>query len=593
MFTNCKTRPGCDAEERKQQTRTPAWAERFMHEEDGTVTVLAFFIFIIFLLMGGLGIDTMRQEMMRSQLQTTLDRAALAGATAGSAAGARDVVEDYFDKAGMAAYLDAEQEGDIDVSLTSAKVSAKASMTLDTYLMKLVGVKTLGTSGSSTAEVQIPKLEGILVLDVSGSMAQNSKMPNLKKAAKEFVTSVISYGVPGNTVLSIVPFSFSVSPPESIYNVLAVDDRHNYSTCLEFKDNDYTHATLTSGSSSLSSGIPANQMIYTSVYGGFDDLNQSWRSCYNNEYMRLLPYSVSESDLHAKIDALTPDGNTSGNEGMNWGAALLDPTFREVTASMIAAGDLDASLAHVPADYDAPDTLKVIIFMGDGANTTSYFFDRSSPKFRGKASDLYEVVYQDRVFKYAFNVKNVDDKRYGSDGESLCSKKRWECVYEENGPTESVYFLYSTVNGEYYSIGAASNGQPAWLTTSEFNNLSQTVPGYIETIQLDWEEAWGLMSPRYYSETTGNWDAWNDYVGSEYQNGSTKNVMMQQVCAATKTENTVVYTIGFEVPVNGTAEKELVKCATSAAHYYRANGQNISSAFSSIASNVKHLRLTQ
>jgi len=588
MRIKYKKRSGPDANRHNGQNPIPAWAMRFMREEDGTVTILAFFIFVTFLMMGGIGIDTMRQEMMRAKLQATLDGAVLAGATAPTAVEARLVVEDYFTKSGMSEFLDAEQEGDIDVSLTSAKVTASAKMTLDTYLMKLSGVDTASVSGISTAEVQIPKLEGILVLDVSGSMSQNSKMPNLKKAAKEFVTTVVGYGNPGHAVLSIVPFSFSVSPPESMYNALAADDRHNYSTCLEFKDNDYHHATLTSGSSALSSGIPVNQMIYTSVYGGFDNLNQSWRSCYNNEYMRMLPYSVSESDLHAKIDALTPDGNTSGNEGMNWGAALLDPTFRQVTASMIASGDLDASLAHVPADYDDPDTLKVIIFMGDGANTTSYFFDRSSPKFRGKASDLYEVIYQDRVFKYAFNVKNVDKKRYGSDGESRCSQKQWECVYEENGPQQSVYYLYSPVNGKYYSIAAND-----WVSSSAFGQLDQTIPGYIETIQLDWEHAWGLMSPRYYSETTGNWDAWNDYMGSEYQDGSEKNILMQKVCAATKTENTVIYTIGFEVPVNGTAENELIKCATSESHYYRANGESISSAFSSIAANVKHLRLTQ
>jgi hypothetical protein len=68
---------------------------------------------------------------------------------------------------------------------------------------------------------------------------------------------------------------------------------------------------------------------------------------------------------------------------------------------------------------------------------------------------------------------------------------------------------------------------------------------------------------------------------------------MQQVCKATKDENVVVYTIGFEVSRNGTAERELIKCATSPSHYYRASGADISSAFSSIAANVKHLRLTQ
>lgn len=588
MRINCKTRPGSYGDKRKGQNRTPVWATRFVKEEDGTVTVLSFFIGVTFLMMGGIALDTMRYEMERSSLQATLDSAVLAGASARTDIEARTIVEDYFAKARKSDYLSAEQEGDITTTLNSARITARAQTSLDTYLMKLNGVKTLNVAAAATAEVEIPRLEGILVLDVSGSMSNNSKMVNLKKAAKEFVTNTVGAGNPGSVVMSIVPFSFSVSPPESIYNALAVDDRHNYSTCLEFKDNDYTHATLTSGSSSLSSGIPANQMIYTSVYGGFDNLNQSWRSCYNNEYMRILPYSVSEADLHAKIDSLVPDGNTSGNEGMNWGSALLDPTFREVTTAMIAAGDLDASLANVPADYDDPDTLKVIIFMGDGANTISYFFDRSSPKFRGKASDLYEVVYQDRVFKYAFNKKNIDRRKYGADGLSVCSKNRWECVYEANGPEQSVYYLYSPVYSQYYSI--AEND---WLSSNAFGQLNQTLPGYIETIQLDWEQAWGLMSPHYYGQITGNWAAWNDYVGSEYVDGSEKNVLMQSVCKATKTESTVVYTIGFEVPVDGTAERELIKCASSKSHYYRATGSTISSAFSSIAANVKNLRLIQ
>jgi hypothetical protein len=68
---------------------------------------------------------------------------------------------------------------------------------------------------------------------------------------------------------------------------------------------------------------------------------------------------------------------------------------------------------------------------------------------------------------------------------------------------------------------------------------------------------------------------------------------MQSVCGATKREGVVVYSIGFEVPTGGTAERELSRCASSDGHYYRASGTSISSAFSSIAANVKTLRLTQ
>jgi len=561
---------------------------KFIDDEEGTVTAFAFVVFIMMLVMGGIALDTMRHEASRAALQSTLDRAVLAGATARSDAEARATVEDYFAKAGLSDYLLAEQEGDIDTTLNSATVTARAQRSLDTYLMKFAGVHTLGVSSASSAAVNIPNLEGILVLDVSGSMDNNSKITNLKTAAKEFVTTMVGSAEPDTVTMSIVPFSFSVSPPETIYNALAVDNRHEYSTCLEFADNDYHHATLTSGSSSLSSGIPANQMIYTSHYGGFDDLNQPWRSCYNNDYMRILPYSTSETVLHAKIDSLQPDGNTSGNEGMNWGAALLDPTFRQVTSAMIDAGELSSTLAHVPADYDDPETLKTIIFMGDGENTTSYFFDRDPPKYRGKFSNLYEVEYQDRVFKYAYKKKNIDVKRYGTDGESKCNTNGWECFYEATGPKQSVFYIHSSGYNDYYSVA-----DDDFLTPQEFSNLNETIDGYIQTIQLDWEIAWGLMSPYYYGQITGDWDAWNDYRNRDQVTGSQKNVLMQKVCDATKTENVVVYTIGFEVPKGGTAERELKKCATSPSHYFPANGIDIKGAFSAIAANVKQLRLTQ
>ncbi|EAQ24946.1 hypothetical protein ROS217_17122 [Roseovarius sp. 217] len=564
--------------------------EMFIQEEDGTVTVLSFFIFVMFLMMGGIGLDTMRQEMARASLQATLDRAVLAGATASTEAGARTIVEDYFAKSGQSDYLLAQKDGDISTTLNAAKVTAGAELSLDTYLMKLAGVPTLSASGTATAEVRIPKLEAILVLDVSGSMASNSKIQNLQTAAKDFVTTVMNSSKPGDTVMSIVPFSFSVTPPQSVFDALAVEETHNYSTCLEFKENDYQHATLSSGSSSLSSGIPVNQMVYTSVYGDFDNLDSGWRSCYTDEYIRILPYSTSITDLHAKIDALQPAGNTSGNEGMNWGAALLDPTFREVTASMIAAGHLSETLANVPSDYDEPETLKAIIFMGDGANTTSYFFDRSSPKYRGKFSDLYEVRFQERVFKYAYNIYNVDWKKYGDDGKSRCSQNRWECVYDvaENSPEYSVYYLRNPDTGKFWSVA-----EEKWIEANTFNNFESTMDGFISRTQLDWEMAWGLMSPEYYGQTTGNWGPWNDYIGSEFVSGSMKNGLMQNVCKATKTEGVVVYSIGFEVPVNGTAENQLSACASSPAHYFRASGTDIKSAFSAIAANVKQLRLTQ
>lgn len=567
--------------------RLRAAATAFRRHEDGGMTIIALFVFLLMLMMGGISIDIMRHELERTQLQATVDSAVLAGAGAPSGSTKEDIrriVKDFFVKSGRGDYLDDIDDDDIIATLNARKVTASTQMNMNTYLMKLMGVNQLKAVGGATAEVRTPKIEIVLVLDVSGSMGSNSKIVNLKTAAKEFVTTVLDVSRPGDTVISVVPFSWSVTPSTTIFETLAVDVTHKYSTCLAFRDNDYTHATLTSGASALSSGIPARQMVYTAVYGGFDSLSAPWRSCFTNPYMEILPYSISEADLHAKIDALQPQGNTSGHQGMNWGAALLDPSFRQVSANMLSKNELDPLLANVPADYNEPDTKKIIVMMGDGMNTTSYFFNRSNPKYRGPASDLYLVKFQDREFKYAYHVY----KHSQSLDESLCSRPNWECIYEATGPEQSVYYLHDANDSRYYAIEADS-----WITDAEFDNLENTLSGFISTERLSWETAWGLMSPRYYGEITGDWGAWNDYVGSEMESGADKDAKMDNVCGATKTQGVIVYSIGFEIAAGGTAERALKRCASSPSNYYRAEGVNIRDAFNSIANNVQALRLTQ
>ncbi|MEI4194423.1 TadE/TadG family type IV pilus assembly protein [Roseovarius sp. E0-M6] len=566
---------------RSRFDRIKRHARTFRRDEDGTVTILSLFFFLIMIAAGGIAIDMMRYEMERARIQTTLDSAVLAAAGSPFGSDSRTIVEDYFETAGMSDYLNAEEAGDITSTVTASKVKASASMTMNTYLMKLSGVKTLSTSGSSVAERRVPKLEVVLVLDVSGSMGRNSKLTNLKSAAKDFVSTVLSSSEQGNTVISLVPFSWSVTPTNAMYSALAIEETHQYSTCLRFKDNDYNHASLASGSSGFSSGVPIDQMVYTSVYGGFENFDSSgWRSCYAEDYMEILPYSASETALHNKIDAFQASGNTSGHQGMNWGAALLDPTFRDITDDLITAGEVDASLSDIPSNYDQGETLKIIVMMGDGQNTSSYFF-RTGGHWRGQNSDLYLVKTQERVFEYAYHKYK---KNKTSNNESRCSHHRWECVYSNTGTIESTYYL--EYNNEYYNID-----DRYWITSGDFSDI-QNDTSFVSLERLSWEQAWGLMTPEFYRDVTGDWSAFNDYTGNPLT-GSTKNTHMLNSCAATKREGVVVYSIGFEISRGGTAETTLKDCASSYAHYYRAEGISINDAFSSIASNVVNLRLTQ
>src|SRR5690606_13512585 len=180
---------------------------------------------------------------------------------------------------------------------------------------------------ASTAERRMPMLEVSLVLDVSGSMDQNRRLINLKKAGKQFISSILNSSAQGDSVVSIIPFSWDVAPGPDIFAALNVDVRQDYSTCLRFDTSDVD-------ATAIDPKVEQMQMIYTSRDDhGFDNLNRVWRSCYTDDYIEIMPYSISEAALHAKIDSLKAGGNTAGQKGTEWGGARHDPILQGVKAA--------------------------------------------------------------------------------------------------------------------------------------------------------------------------------------------------------------------------------------------------------------------
>ncbi|MEM7328412.1 MAG: TadE/TadG family type IV pilus assembly protein [Pseudomonadota bacterium] len=67
----------------------------------------------------------------------------------------------------------------------------------------------------------------------------------------------------------------------------------------------------------------------------------------------------------------------------------------------------------------------------------------------------------------------------------------------------------------------------------------------------------------------------------------------KKACEAAKSENILVFTIGFQIRAGSLPDKILAECATSSAYYYHVEGLDLTSTFQSIASQVNALRLTQ
>lgn len=73
----------------------------FSRNEDGSLLIFGLFMFVIMLIVAGVSLDVMRFEERRTTLQATTDRAVLAAADLRQTLPAKDVVKDYFKKAGL------------------------------------------------------------------------------------------------------------------------------------------------------------------------------------------------------------------------------------------------------------------------------------------------------------------------------------------------------------------------------------------------------------------------------------------------------------------------------------------------------------
>ena len=82
-----------------------ALMKRFGRDESGSLVLFGMFIFILMLWSLGIGIDIVRNETNRVNLQNTLDRAVLAATDLSQTEDPKTVVQDYFAKANLSEYL--------------------------------------------------------------------------------------------------------------------------------------------------------------------------------------------------------------------------------------------------------------------------------------------------------------------------------------------------------------------------------------------------------------------------------------------------------------------------------------------------------
>jgi Flp pilus assembly protein TadG len=517
--------------------RSAALFARALRDERGSLTVFGLFIFVLMLMVGGLAVDLMRFETERVRLQNTLDRSVLAAASLNQMQGRKAVVSEYFAKAGLAGSLG---EVDVDEGLNHRKVTAAAATPVKTLFMSMMGISELTAPAFSQARENRLDVEISLVLDVSGSMDSNQRLPRLKTAAKQFVDALLVQKDHDRdrVSISIVPFSMQVSAGAEILSFFDVSAEHGYSNCVDFAPAAFQ-----------STAVAANSVLKRT--GHFDPLSSSVTPtdfvCRVPPSREILAFSNDSAALKAKIDSFTAGGNTSIEIGAKWGLFLLDPSSQPIATARIAAGKTDADFAGRPVAYTEPETLKVLIVMSDGANTDQY------------------------MLKDAYNSGLSD-------------------VFRDPGTGRFSIYDAGRIGDQYWVLDSTTGLTGSWQAQPYRS-------GTAAAVQLTYPELWNAVPLKTYNtlrssipERSSSFD-WNTVV-TRVQTG-TKNTRTSQICSAAKAAKVEVFTIAFET--SGAGQATLRDCATAPVerHFFDVNGLQISEAFSTIASQINQLRLSQ
>ena len=552
--------------------------ERFRREEEGSLLIFGLFCFVIMLMLAGVALDLMRFEERRTVLQNTIDRAALAAADLQQTLPPKEVVKDYFRKAGLAPPTDDQITVVNGNNGSSRKVSIAVAETVPTWFMKMAGVSSLSAPGVSTAEESVGQIEISLILDVSGSM-YGSRLNNLKPAAKSFVDQMFDSTEAGKITISIIPYATQVSLSDNLMSYFNVTNEHASSNCIEFENSKGDFTTT-----AVSFGFNPSDRIYQRN-GHFDPFYKTSGprlfNCAPEADREILPFSSNRDELKTFIDGLQAEGNTSIDLGMKWGAALLDPSMQGVVTGMADNGDLPDTARGRPYAYTNGQVMKIIVLMTDGANTTEY-------KLRDAYDHGFSQIWRNTSFADPSNGINSNVDQYSFYD---ASKKQWYV------PEIDQWIDHAWGSGKY----TATTCSKKWGCSSTTKNDTGYNGKDSVAVQLTWPEVWSRISIYYLSDNIIA-NAYDNSTRNEWRPASTsspevntyvysaKDNQTRSLCDAAKAEDVRIYTIAFEAPSRG--QQLLSECASSDANHYEVEGLDIEDAFSGIVQSINKLRLT-
>ncbi|MEO1492259.1 MAG: pilus assembly protein TadG-related protein [Pseudomonadota bacterium] len=432
---------------------------RFYRDERGDITNFMLPSFVALVFTTGLGIDLIRHEANRADLQNALDRGVLAatsfeandfaGATfqqsgssdPGEAFTREGVINRYvntrtFNQAEATVEFDDDQSGvsfDTDGDPLSSVVVADASFIFNTSFLNLIGLPELLVAAEASANEGrsvVNNSEISLVLDISASMArettlgkdgvtEDTRLEVMKAAAIDFINDNLGGPGQGGTSISLVPYSGHVNvgrfgaverddgaggfvvQDESIFSQFTGGVRdHNNSSCIEF-DDATAFNTLNLPTPGSSDQVPHFQNFFYERLRGQtapfdpDGGNDTEWGWCPEDSQALVPFSNNAAELTQVVAGFHGHDGTGIQNGLKWGLGLLSPDSSDLVSRLIVDDHVPDAFEGRPAPFNT--TSKTLILMTDG---------RVRYQNRPLASELETEEDRDR---FSFDKNDPDD----------------------------------------------------------------------------------------------------------------------------------------------------------------------------------------
>lgn len=559
-------------------------ALEFACREDGALLAFGLFLLICMLIGGGMAVDFMRYERERARLQYALDRSILAAAALSQPLEPKVVVADYLQKSGVDYY---DLESDPQSGINFKTVDASAKVKTNSFFIKMAGVESMEAISGSEAEERVRKVEISLVLDVSGSMGWESDTPGktklqaLQKAAIDFSRSVLSTDNENLVSMNIIPYNMQVNVGEDVIDELAIG-RYGYTNCIDFTTSQFENMSMdTNKNNTTYQGTGRFDPFYTTIESPnthLDDGSTRLWMCPETSWSEPLLLTQDFGEIETYINNLQAGGNTSIDIGVKWGNFFLDSSSSALVAGLPASYKADPIFSDRPALHSDDETLKILIVMTDGENTTQYELDEDY--YEGPSDIWYDP---DSSILTIF-----DDRRYY---QGYSNYYRQVEVYDEqwqDWEDDDDDWINDRWRSEVYD---APTTDPTASTADIEDSKSNAV-------RMDWSTVWGWMGIKYHAyyhhyRMRGWASEYYDWRGKTRKTvgASTKNSRLKKACTAAKDEDVVVFTIGFEV--NDDSAAVMLDCATSESTFYRVAGKKIETAFDEIVFSIQNLKLTK